>query len=446
MILGALFALVAVLVWLVALVAPLFGSGSGPAPAPGGAHHDTASTSGASNELPPSRPPPTATTLTEQGAYLARVGNCAGCHTARGGAPYAGGRALETPFGAVYAGNLTPDAETGLGRWSADDFWRALHDGRGRDGRRLVPVFPYESYARITRADSDAMYVWLRTLAPMRQANRSHDLRFPYGTQAALALWQWLYFRPGPVQDQALVQAQAQAAPNTLLARGDYLVNGLGHCGACHAPRGRLSAMGERLSGSEMPGAAWYAPALQPVAGDDTTAADLVELLRSGRNRHGGALGPMAGVVYNSTQFWSEADLRAAAEYLRSLPVLPPLDVPSSPPRAAAPQEVATTSELGRRLYIDRCADCHGDDGLGAPGAYPPLAGNPTVLQPRVHNLVQVIRHGSFAPATAANPRPYGMPPQELPLRETTAVINHLRQSWGNRAAPVNEVDVARVW
>ncbi|MFM8768789.1 MAG: c-type cytochrome [Rubrivivax sp.] len=147
-----------------------------------------------------------------QGAYLALVGNCAGCHTAPGGAAYAGGRAIDTPFGAVYAGNLTPDAETGLGRWTADSFWRALHQGRSHDSRRLTPAFPDTSNTHLTRQDSDRLFAYLRSLPAVRQAQRPHELRWPFGTQPALAVWQWLYFRPGKGSDQAVYTSFAQAS------------------------------------------------------------------------------------------------------------------------------------------------------------------------------------------------------------------------------------------
>lgn len=364
-----------------------------------------------------------------QGAYLARVGNCAGCHTAPGGRDYAGGVGIPTPFGTVFAGNLTADAATGLGRWSADDFWRALHQGRSRDGRRLAPAFPYPSYTRLTRDDSDALFAYLRSLPAVQQPNRAQALRFPYGTQAALALWQALFFtpaaaRPGPV---------SISGP----ARGAYLVQGLGHCGECHAPRNLWGAASAHLDGGVMPAQGWYAPALRPAAGEPVDVEAIVTLLRSGRHAQGTVSGPMAAVVARSTQFWTDTDLRAAAQYIAALP-------PRTKDQARFVAAPPSSLDLGRQLYADRCADCHGQQGRGVPGAYPPLAGNPTLLQPEVHNLVRLLRHGGFAPATRANPRPYGMPPMEFNLEETTALINHLRQAWQPRASAVSETEVLR--
>jgi cytochrome c553 len=372
----------------------------------------------------PPRAPETLPAEVARGAYLARVGNCAGCHTAPGGADLAGGVGIPTPFGTVYAGNLTPDPGTGLGRWRADDFWRALHEGRSRDGRRLAPAFPYPSYTHLTRADSDALFAYLRSLPAVVQPQRAHSLRFPFGTQAALAVWQALSFTPGD--------------PAAVMDRGEYLVRGLGHCGECHAPRNRWGAAAATLDGGVMPAQGWYAPPLRPPAGRPLDVDATVQLLRSGRHAGGTASGPMAGVVGRSTQHWQDADLRAAAAYLAALP---PLRAATGP-IARAP---AASLALGRRLYADRCADCHGAGGQGVPGVYPPLAGNPTVLAPEVHNLVQLLRHGGFAPSTRENPRPYGMPPQDLTVTETTALINHLRQAWAPHAGAVAETEVLRV-
>lgn len=395
-----------------------------------------------------------------QGAYLAVLGNCAGCHTAPGGAAYAGGRAIDTPFGAVYAGNLTPDAETGLGRWTADSFWRAMHQGRSHDGRRLIPAFPYTSYTHLTRQDSDRLFAYLRSLPPVRQAQRPHELRWPFGTQPALAVWQWLYFRPGKGADQRASSpaapssssagrttsaAPAGASPADALARGAYLVNALGHCAECHAPRNRWGALGESMTGGVLPGQNWFAPSLHPLpagAGPQVTAQDLADLLRTGRHRHGSASGPMASVVLRSTQHWSEADLQATADYLTRLPAHRPAQPQASRAQATAPADQAP---LGQKLYAEHCADCHGRQGQGVPGLYSPLAGNPSVTQPDVRNLVQMLQHGGFAPATRAHPRPFGMPPQELNVAETTAVLNHLRQNWDHRMPTLAEVDVIRL-
>lgn len=373
----------------------------------------------------------------ERGAYLARAGNCMACHTERGGAPFAGGRAIDTPFGTVYAGNLTPDPRTGIGQWSAADFWRALHHGRSRDGRLLYPAFPYPNYTQVTRADSDALFQYLRSLAPVERANTPHRLRWPYETQAALAVWRALYFRAGVHEDDPAQPPEWN--------RGAYLVRGLGHCSACHTARNALGASSDMmdLSGGLIPMQNWYAPSLASpseagVAGWDT--GHIVQLLRTGVAPGGTVLGPMAEVVLHSTQHLSQHDLQAMAVFLKSLP-----QTPEDPP-AAVPKPGATVAERGARLYGEYCAQCHGPRGEGVPGAYPPLAGNRAVTLPVTANLVQIVIGGGFPPATAGNPRPFGMPPYATVLSDAdiAAVLTHIRGAWGNQAAPVSELAVAQ--
>lgn len=380
------------------------------------------------------RPTPDAGTVA-RGAALARLANCAGCHTAPGGQAYAGGRALAIPFGSVVAGNLTPDADTGLGRWTADEFWRALHHGRGRDGRRLVPAFPYTSFTHIGRDDSDALYAFLRTLAPVSAARQAHALRWPFGTQPALALWRVLHFRPAPVA--------ATPPPGPSAARGAWLVRGPGHCAECHAARnglgGRIDA--DALRGGLMPMGDWQAPALACLTGrgtpDGARSAAFVALLHGGQAGPDVVAGPMAEVVLASTRHWPEDELRAVAAHLATLPCPP---APPPPP----PLDEARQA-LGQRLYSRHCADCHGAQGQGVAGIYPALAGNRSVNLPSAVNLVQALRHGGFAPATAAHPRPHGMPPQFLTDDEMAAVASWVRQAWGNQGQPVGWLEVSRM-
>ncbi|WP_128000826.1 cytochrome c [Piscinibacter defluvii] len=376
-----------------------------------------------------------------RGAYLARAGNCAACHTERGGAPYAGGRGIATPFGTVYASNLTPDPATGLGRWSADHFWRALHHGRSADGRLLYPAFPYPDYTRVTREDSDALYAFLRSLPPVAQANRPHALEFPYRTQAALAVWRALFFRAGVFEPDP--------ARSPVWNRGAYLVRGLGHCGACHGGRNVLGATpdgGQSLAGGVIPMRQWYAPALTSPAQAgvaDWPEDEVVALLRDGVAPRGSVLGPMAEVVLGSTQHLDEADLRAIASFLKSLPQAA---ASRAAPRPADPQVLA----LGESTYADHCAGCHGAQGEGGRSAdgrllYPALQGSRMVAMDPPVNLVRVIVHGGYLPATRGNPRPFGMPPFGLLLDDAriAALATWLRQREG--AAPVAPQEVARL-
>ena len=369
-----------------------------------------------------------------RGAYLARAGNCAACHTERGGAPYAGGRAITTPFGNVHAGNLTPDAATGLGRWTADEFWRALHHGRSRDGRALLPAFPYPQYTQVTRADADDLLAYLRSVPPVAQANRPHALRWPYDSAAALAVWRTLYFRPGSFKPDNGQSAEWN--------RGAYLVNGLGHCSACHGHRnllGASTALADGPGGATLPGQRWVAPSLTDPAQAGSRpeeAAALLQLLRTGVSDHAAVMGPMAEVVAQSTQHLSENDLRAMVRYLVQITALP---APSAAPGRLAARP-ASTMARGAQLYTRHCADCHGNQGQGAAGIYPALAGNRSVTMADPSNLLQAITGGGFPPATAGNPRPYGMPAYDLPPDELAALATWLRSSWGHDAPAVSAV------
>lgn len=382
---------------------------------------------------------PPAAEQVERGRYLAQAGDCMVCHTTRGGAPYAGGVGIATPFGTVHAPNITPDAETGIGGWSSAHFWRALHNGRSRDGRLLYPAFPYPNYTRMTREDSDAIHAYLMSLAPVKQANRPHALRFPYDTTLALAVWRAAYFRPGVYEPDP----QKPADWN----RGAYLVQGLGHCNACHSTRNALGATPDALDlgGGLIPVQNWYAPSLTAaheagVSGWDT--AQVVALLKNGVTPQASVLGPMSEVVFRSTQFMNDADLHAMAVYLKALPPTVRSQRPAPKPRP----DDAKNFALGGKLYADHCAGCHGRNGEGRPGAWPALAGNRAVTLDSPVNLVRVVVEGGYAPATAGNPRPHGMPPFATVLNgeEIAAVVSYIRGSWGNAAPPVSALEVSR--
>jgi mono/diheme cytochrome c family protein len=406
------------------------------------------------HDAPPLTPP--AGESVARGAYLIRAGNCMTCHTERGGAPFAGGRAIETPFGTAYASNITPDKATGIGDWSAAHFWRALHNGRSRDGRLLYPAFPYPNYTLITRADADAMFDYLRSVKPVARANTPHRLRWPYSTQAALAVWRAMYFSPAMHADDAAQSAEWN--------RGAYLVRGLGHCSACHTTRNALGASSDMmdLSGGLIPMQNWYAPSLASPAEaalHDWPPAQIVRLLQTGIAESGTALGPMAEVVLKSTQHLAAQDLQAMAVYLKALPradgdadtatglgaIAAYLKAFSRAERIAGTTS-ARMAERGAKLYEQHCAACHGDRGEGVAGAYPRLAGNRAVTLPVAANLVQVVLGGGFPPATTGNPRPFGMPPFATLLsdEDVAAVISHIRGAWGNTAGAVSEFTVSQ--
>ena len=377
--------------------------------------------------------------LIARGAYLARAGNCMACHTARGGQNYAGGLGIPTHFGTVYTSNLTPDANTGIGSWSSGHFWRALHNGRSKSGRLLYPAFPYTIYTQVTREDSDAIFVYLRSQPAVNQPNRPHALDFPFNSQAALAVWRALYFKPGAYQPNTSRNAEWN--------RGAYLVGGLGHCSACHSPRDALGGSSQTLAGGLIPMQNWYAPSLvsRHEAGvGHWDREHIVQLLQTGVAPGASVSGPMAEVVLSSTQYLSATDLNAMANYLKALPGPDPAPEKTVAPSAARP---VFNTEKAAKLYEQHCTQCHGDNGEGIANAYPPLAGNRAVTMAATDNLVQMVLNGGFAPATKGNPRPFGMPPFVLVLNdsEVAAVVSHIRTAWGNQAGAVTPLEVNRI-
>ena len=359
-----------------------------------------------------------------RGEYLARIGNC-GCHTAPGGADFAGGRAIDSLFGTFYAPNITADADTGIGRWSADDFWQAMHNGKRADGSAMYPACPYPNYTHVHREDIDAIYAYLRSLPPVQQQNRAHELSFPASARPLVSLWQWLFFKPGSFQDDP---SQTPA-----WNRGAYLVQGLGHCSA-----GDGSAPGARIRN-------WYAPSLYSSAEAGLQAWPVEKgaaLLRHGKAEEASAMGPMADVVFQSLQYLTEADAMAMATYLHALP-----DHDTEPAVRLLPvrqADLPAVMQRGQKIYEEHCQDCHGRDGEGSLAA-PALAGNRAVVLADPTNLLNVIRDGGYPPSTGGNPRPYGMPPFGfLNDVELAALATYIRTSWGNAGTPVSSANVTR--
>lgn len=375
----------------------------------------------------------------EQGRYLARAGNCIACHTQAGQAAYSGGRRIGTPFGEVFSTNLTPDRETGLGAWTPGEFWRAMHHGRSRDGRLLYPAFPYTSYTRVSRQDSDAIFAYLQSLPPVAAPRQEPELRFPYNTQLALRAWRALYFRPGEQLQDALQTPEWN--------RGAYLVEGLGHCNACHTARTTLGGidMARNYGGGPIPTLGWEAPPLAPARPmSDADAADMVELLHAGTSRHGVTTGPMAEVVFHSLQHLQGADIAAMVAYIRSLP--PVADAPAPRQPRVTAERRAELMRDGEPIYRQHCADCHGAQGEGRDYVYPALAGNRMLTSASAGNAIRSVLMGGYGPSTAGRPQPHGMPSfaQRLTPEEIAAVLTYARGSWGNQAAAVSPVEVQR--
>jgi mono/diheme cytochrome c family protein len=370
----------------------------------------------------------------KHGQYLARASDCVACHTTPGAEEFAGGRPLPTPFGTLYSPNITPDPETGIGTWTADQFYSMMHTGRSRDGGLIYPAMPFAAYTKMTRRDTDALLAYLKSVPAVHKPNRDQDLRFPYDNRSLLIGWRTLYFQEGEYQPDPTKSEDWN--------RGAYLVQGPGHCSMCHTAINMLggSSQSEAFQGGLIPMQNWYAPSLTSnlEAGlGDWSIADISDLLRTGVSKRGAVYGPMADVVYNSLQYLTEEDSKAMAVYLKSLGQRQAPDATVPTPSAA---ESSLLSRLGRTIYDGRCASCHGAKGSGMPPAFPPLAGNPSIQMASAVNPIRMVLNGGYPPGTAGNPRPYGMPPfaQSLSDDEVAAVVTFIRVSWGNHGTPIS--------
>jgi mono/diheme cytochrome c family protein len=375
--------------------------------------------------------------LIANGEYLARAGDCIACHTNPGGALFAGGRAMPTPFGTIYSSNITPDPETGIGSWNADDFYGTMHTGRFPDGGLIYPAMPFGSYTKVTRADSDAIFAYLRSVPPVHQPNRPHDLSFPYNNRSLILGWRTLFFDEGEYVPDPSKSAEWN--------RGAYLVQGLGHCAMCHSPINALggNSQSRAFEGGLIPMQNWYAPSLtsNKEAGlGEWSIDEIVALLRTGISDRGAVYGPMAEVTFDSLQYLNDADVRAMAIFLKTLAQGSPPDTESSEIPAS---EGSLLLHFGETVYEAHCASCHQTDGRGMPPEYPPLAANPSIQMQSAVNPIRMVLNGGFPPGTAGNPTPYGMPPfaQSLSDDEVAAVVTYIRAAWGNRGAAVSSRD-----
>jgi mono/diheme cytochrome c family protein len=370
--------------------------------------------------------------IISRGEYLARAGDCIACHTTPNGPVFAGGRAMATPFGNLYVPNITPDDDTGIGKWNADDFYRMMHTGVSRDGTLLYPAMPFASYTQVTRADSDAIFAYLMSVTPIKQKNREHELRFPYNNRELLLGWRTLYFREG--------EYKPNPAQSVEWNRGAYLVKGLGHCAMCHTAVNALGGSSESkaFEGGMIPNQNWYAPSLtsnREAGLGEWHLQDISDLLQVGASHRGTVYGPMAEVVYNSLQYLTDEDAKAMAVYLKALPQKDSAPLPSSQARLVSPEIM----ETGRKVYAAQCAVCHGVEGQGQAPAYPPLAGNQSITMESPVNSIRMVLNGGYAPGTRKNPRPHGMPPFSHILNdsEVAAAVTYIRVAWGNNGTPV---------
>jgi mono/diheme cytochrome c family protein len=372
----------------------------------------------------------------ERGRYLAVLGDCAGCHTAPGGAPYAGGVSLETPFGALIGPNITPDAATGIGAWSEEDFRRAMQEGIRKGGARLYPAMPYPAYTKVTRDDVSALWAYLRTLEPVRNEIEPNRLRFPFNVRRpATSTWDLINFTPGVFQPDP--------AKSDVWNRGAYLVEGLGHCGTCHTPKNITGGDrgSEALQGALLQD--WYAPDLTQdarVGIGDWSIEEIVRYLKTGANSYDIASGPMAEAVSNSYSQMTDADLLAIATYLKDR-------APRSAKAAASLAAADPRMVAGKAIYEDRCAACHSQSGAGVRTLFPRLASAPLVQSVDPTNLIRVVLIGNRAVATSAAPTAPAMPAFAWNLNdaEIADVLTYVRNTWGNAASPVLPEDVGKL-
>jgi mono/diheme cytochrome c family protein len=368
----------------------------------------------------------------ERGRYLTSVGDCAGCHTDVGGLPLAGGLAVETPFGTVTASNITPDRQTGIGAWTDDQFVRALTRGIRPDGSHLYPAMPYPYYTKVSRDDLLAIRAYLATVPAVKHKASGDQLPFPLDMRIGMAVWNKLFFTPGPFH---LVSGKS-AEWN----RGAYLVEGLMHCGACHTPKNLAGGdkTGERLQGSPLQG--WFAPDLTeaPRRGlQSWSVDDIVTYLMTGHNKFAAAAGPMGEEVALSSSRMNEADLRAVAVYLK--------DQRGGDEQSPAPLSASDPAmKSGAAIYADECSACHGPRGTGQLGLFPSLAGAASVQSLDPTSLIRVVLGGTRSAATAVAPTAPAMPAFGWVLndREAAAVLTYIRNAWGNAAPAVGAAQV----
>ncbi|QKZ04219.1 c-type cytochrome [Pseudomonas eucalypticola] len=369
----------------------------------------------------------------QRGAYVAIQGDCAACHTAPGGRAYAGGYGLQTPFGVIHSTNITPDRASGIGNWTERDFFRAVRHGKRPDGQQLYPAMPYNAYVKMNDADLYDLWAYVRSLAPVQQTAPANTLGFPYNIRLAMVGWNLLFFDNRPYLP----------APNQPAAwnRGRYLVDGAGHCAACHTPKNGLGGdTGAYLQGAELLGG--HAPEITNNAylGLGSWSQEQVrDYLKLGSNHQAVASGAMGEVVEHSTQYLRGEDLDAIALYLKSLPG-------SGAVAPAALQAGVAPMGRGAQVYEANCMACHGVQGEGIAGMVTAFADNPQIRTPTGSNLISAVLKGGRAVETVGNPTGASMPSFDWKLGDSdiAAVLTYVRNSWGNAAPAIATQDVAR--
>jgi mono/diheme cytochrome c family protein len=421
---------IAFLAILAALAVGGFAAGQTPPLLPLPAHPSTAVTPRSLLATPIEESNPNAAQL-NRGRYLVAAGDCLSCHLREGGEPFAGGLGLNTPFGVIYTSNITPDNETGIGGWTADQFYRAMHDGKDDKGTDLYPAFPYPWFRRVSREDDDAIFAFLKTLAPVKYTPPKNDLSFPFSVRSFVGAWNLLFLDSHGFQADANQSAEWN--------RGAYLVTGLGHCGACHTPKNSFGAdkSKQELQGGKLDN--WVAADLTANSRTglgEWSVEDIAELLASGRNAHAAAGGAMADVITYSTAHLTDADRRAIAVYLKSQ--LPSPTTAASPPDAGA-------MHRGAEIYSDACSSCHLENGVGQSRIFPPLGKDAVLQQNDATGVLHLILAGTQIGVSASHPSALSMPSfaWKLTDQEIADVSTYIRNSWDNQAPAVDASEAA---
>ncbi|MFC4278090.1 cytochrome c [Achromobacter aloeverae] len=389
--------------------------------------------------------------LIARGAYLAKLGDCVACHTAEKGKPFAGGLGFDTPVGKIYSTNITPDKDTGIGKFTLEDFDNALRRGIGKDGSTLYPAMPYPNYANIRPSDVKALYAYfMHGVQPVSQANKDSDITWPLSMRWPLSIWRHVY-APDVATDDAAASADKDA-----VLRGKYLVEGLGHCSACHTPRG-MGYQEKALSDTDtafLSGGVIDNYLAKNLRGDITdglgkwTEADIVAFLKSGRNDHTAAFGGMSDVVEHSLQYASDEDVTAIAKYLKTLkPVDPNAKALAYDDTAYKALISGSDRSNGALTFVDNCMACHRSTGKGYEQTFPVLAQNSAVNSADPTSLISIVLRGGEMPSTKAAPTHYGMPAfdDRLTNQDVADVLTFVRSSWGNKAPAVTADQVAKI-
>ncbi len=372
----------------------------------------------------------------EKGRYLAQMGDCVACHTVPGEAEFAGGVGLDTPFGTIYASNITPDKETGIGNWSDEEFIQAVKYGIGKGHQFLYPAMPYPAYAKASDEDIQLIHDYLKTIPAVKRENTANALKFPFSFRPLVLGWNTLFLD----RDGFTPNEQKSEQWN----RGAYLVEGLAHCGTCHTPKNIFGAdkgdqayMGLSLQG-------WFAPDITPNQSTGIghwTESDFVEYLKTGVNQYAAASGPMGEAVSHSTQYFNDEDLKAMYQYLH--------DTRESTHQTIATAIPATDPDmlLGKALYHQDCTACHGLEGEGISEMTPGFAHNTHLQSDNVESIIRVILEGSQSPITQYNFTGASMPgfSWNLTDEQVAAVVTYLRNSWGNKGSRITVDEVAKV-